>query len=436
MGVLDFFSGLLKDSVGNNMDNDPQDVRTAKRNLQNAGYMDDNTLEIDSPFITRNMDEGIKAFQRDKNLKIDGIMNPGGETERGLFESLTGRKADDVFGRTDNGRGSVGFGGNVSGTFAPEPRKPKQPRNPFIFSTTPMEKNEKGLDDKYILSLKDEDKEPEKRQETFPNKPAEYDATGRMVKTESKKSAINPLKPQNPSLNPKAQKALDDAQKKLEAYKKQYQLTPKLLEHYLGKSGEPVTLSEKDIDSARLYKKAIQTNQKRFEDSMVKGVVDRTYEWHGNVASGNKGVTSTFKDQILNLKDGETIMLDNPKIKNAGDSWDRDIGRWNSTLNDPEQGFALGAVKIRSLGNLKAKRTGNKIEITGDVDHRINDTYDFNDDTLFDRNVFEGYRLLAKEGLARPFEVHGSKKQKVTGTLEIKNGRITNPQFKWEDKKE
>lgn len=80
------------------MDNDPGDVRKAKNNLKNAGYMDDDVQEIENPFIIRKMDEGIKAFQKENGLKIDGIMKPRGETERGLFEALTGPESRRSYG--------------------------------------------------------------------------------------------------------------------------------------------------------------------------------------------------------------------------------------------------------------------------------------------------------------------------------------------------
>ncbi len=164
MGILDFFSGLLGGSVGNSMDNDPGDVRKAKNNLKNAGYMEDDAQEIESPFITRKMDEGIKAFQKDNGLKIDGIMKPGGETERGLFEILTGRSADEVLRRADPDAGSVGFGGNISGTLASGREQEK-----------PLSLNERKS---AVINTYDKP-EPEK---FFENKTAEFDATGRMIK--------------------------------------------------------------------------------------------------------------------------------------------------------------------------------------------------------------------------------------------------------------
>ncbi len=64
MSVADFFTRLLTGYIGNNMDNDPQDVRNTKQHLKNAGYLPDDREELESPFITRKMDEGIKAFQQ------------------------------------------------------------------------------------------------------------------------------------------------------------------------------------------------------------------------------------------------------------------------------------------------------------------------------------------------------------------------------------
>lgn len=124
MSLFTLFLGMLGDAVGNNQNNDPADVRTTKSNLQKAGYFSaDDKESTDNPFLTRKMDEGIKKFQKDNNLKIDGIMKPSGETERTLYERLTGQYAGEVFQVAQNDAGTVGFGGNISGTFAPVPKK-------------------------------------------------------------------------------------------------------------------------------------------------------------------------------------------------------------------------------------------------------------------------------------------------------------------------
>jgi hypothetical protein len=43
------------------------------------GYLDD---ETENEFITRELEAGIKSFQKDNGLRIDGILMPRGETER------------------------------------------------------------------------------------------------------------------------------------------------------------------------------------------------------------------------------------------------------------------------------------------------------------------------------------------------------------------
>ncbi|MGH1402714.1 MAG: glycosyl hydrolase 108 family protein [Alphaproteobacteria bacterium] len=126
MSLSTLFSGMLGNAVGNNQTNNPADIRTTKENLQKAGYFPaDEKEDTENPFLTRKMDDGIKKFQTDNHLKIDGVMKPGGETERSMFEALTNRNADEAFDAVDMGAdaGRIGFGGNVSGTFVPVPKK-------------------------------------------------------------------------------------------------------------------------------------------------------------------------------------------------------------------------------------------------------------------------------------------------------------------------
>lgn len=104
-----------------------------------------------------------------------------------------------------------------------------------------------------------------------------------------------------------------------------------------------------------------------------------------------------------------------------------------SLITDPDHARAIGAVKLQSLGNLQATRKGEKVEITGKIYHTIKDTYDFNKDTFLDKTILKPYRILAEKGYAKVFQVYGAVPQAVRGTVEIKNGQIINPQFKWLD---
>ncbi len=179
------------------------------------------------------------------------------------------------------------------------------------------------------------------------------------------------------------------------------------------------------MSRGRMFASAMQTNRRRFEDSVTKGYVD------GEATNLSK--QSMFMNDILNLKNGETIHLSNPDVREADEKWDRDIGRISSVILDPDYGRALGSVKMKSLGGVTATRKGNIVEIEGDVYHTFIDKYDFNDDTYMDKFLFKDYRRLAEQDRAKPFNVYGSKAQKLKGRMTIENGRVTDPHFEWQD---
>ncbi len=177
MGLFSTFTEFLTGAVGNTMDNAPDDVRQTKRNLSRLGFFDDDT---ENGYITRTLDDGIKGFQKKKGLKVDGRLLPAGETERSIFEALTNRKADEVFGNAEHSKaGSVGFGGNVSGTFAPVRTAKKKP-NPFILNIN---------DDGGNTRIPTPKSKPDAREKTDVNhadnpleeQSEQFDATGRRV---------------------------------------------------------------------------------------------------------------------------------------------------------------------------------------------------------------------------------------------------------------
>ena len=73
------------------------------------------------------------------------------------------------------------------------------------------------------------------------------------------------------------------------------------------------------------------------------------------------------------------------------------------------------------------------VHIDGEIYHTIKDKYDFNDDTIYDKNLFKNERFLAEQGKARPFDVYGHRAQKITGKLDLQNGTIRARTFKWQD---
>lgn len=84
------YAGLIKKPVGNNLNNDPKDVEVLKRNFAAEGSYN---RPVDNGYIDRDLNDAIFQYQKDNKLKVDGRVNPGGETEATLVGSLFGFKA-------------------------------------------------------------------------------------------------------------------------------------------------------------------------------------------------------------------------------------------------------------------------------------------------------------------------------------------------------
>ena len=75
----------LQGRVGNGRTNHPEDVLWVKTALGLLGrYWE---REPDG-YITRKLDDAIQAYQRDRGLRRDGYLDPGGETECALCVEL------------------------------------------------------------------------------------------------------------------------------------------------------------------------------------------------------------------------------------------------------------------------------------------------------------------------------------------------------------
>jgi hypothetical protein len=97
-GATDILGGLA-DEVGNGRANREDDLLKVRRAFGALGRMEEPEDEP-SGFIDRAFDTAIHGFQRDKGLRVDGLMRPGGPTERSL--------QDDVLGHLKQGSGEFG----------------------------------------------------------------------------------------------------------------------------------------------------------------------------------------------------------------------------------------------------------------------------------------------------------------------------------------
>ena len=64
MELFNDFSGLLTDTAGDNMTNDPDDIRKTKKNLKIVGRFDEDDVDDTyNPILTRKLTNGIRAYQ-------------------------------------------------------------------------------------------------------------------------------------------------------------------------------------------------------------------------------------------------------------------------------------------------------------------------------------------------------------------------------------
>ncbi|GEM_PF-6637743 len=82
-------------TVGNNRENREDDVFVVKDALSDFGYFDfsSNASEPHGIF-TRELDDGIKAFQSENGLRVDGVLKPKGETENALRQRFVAERKE------------------------------------------------------------------------------------------------------------------------------------------------------------------------------------------------------------------------------------------------------------------------------------------------------------------------------------------------------
>lgn len=78
----------LKKAMGTNYSVDPGDIMNTKKALNQLGYYDVPSHRGIDDWTDDAMFNGIRAFQNDNELKVDGFMRPGGPTEKAISASL------------------------------------------------------------------------------------------------------------------------------------------------------------------------------------------------------------------------------------------------------------------------------------------------------------------------------------------------------------
>ncbi len=96
MSLFSTISKFITGMVGDQRENRPEDVRQVKNVLDRLGYFNFKKEPEPHGYITRKMDEGIRRYQKERGLRVDGWLKPGGETEKALRKDLKRRVSDDI----------------------------------------------------------------------------------------------------------------------------------------------------------------------------------------------------------------------------------------------------------------------------------------------------------------------------------------------------
>ena len=71
---------MLTGSVGMTGDNRPSDVAKVEKMLGQTGHLDLGATDGPTGYYGARAEQGVKGFQKENGLKVDGLLNPGGET--------------------------------------------------------------------------------------------------------------------------------------------------------------------------------------------------------------------------------------------------------------------------------------------------------------------------------------------------------------------
>ncbi|MCR6629232.1 MAG: peptidoglycan-binding protein [Magnetospirillum sp.] len=86
----------LNKAMGTNYTVDPGDIVSTKTALNQLGYYDVPPHRGIDDWTDDAMFNGIKAFQKDNGLKVDGLMRPGGPTEQAINTGLAENAKDNT----------------------------------------------------------------------------------------------------------------------------------------------------------------------------------------------------------------------------------------------------------------------------------------------------------------------------------------------------
>lgn len=112
----------LNQPIGTNWRADPNDIVNTKRSLAQLGYYDVPAHRGIDDWTDDAMFDGIRAFQKAKDLQVDAFMRPGGPTEKAINTDLGEGETP-----SPNTRGGIQKPGDRMPVIKPPPTDPNMP---------------------------------------------------------------------------------------------------------------------------------------------------------------------------------------------------------------------------------------------------------------------------------------------------------------------
>lgn len=353
MGISETLAGFLKGAVGNNYDNDLEDVLNVKRGLSSTGYYDMNQAPEPHGYITKEMDEGIRQFQKDNGLRVDGYILPGGETENALRQTQAALTQSESAVRT-----------GIGSTIASTQKRAERPQEQF---TTAQTETTQATNSDFHDSRPAGD---------FGQLAENVDATGRAIRSNAKSIPVtNPTAPELPQKSafdlkdaPSVNLSKDRINSILNNTPAKFDIKFKKTDKIYREAAIDTFIRDND-----LALKMVQRHSEIIEKLSKKHGVDpdlvKSIMWDEN-ARGDKFGLNRLLDPISSSQRPMNI---NGKV------WSALIGKKTGRLDKPEENIEASVILIKRISERIEKPTAGKIGSIWNYIGREN-TNDFGND--------------------------------------------------------
>ncbi len=212
-------------------------------------------------------------------------------------------------------------------------------------------------------------------------------------------------------------------------------LSRQLLQHYLDGSGEPVTVDPGLLLGHQQVQDAERQNLGRFVKTLTDSIHDYRPDQRSVIDAINK---------LNALRDGEEARLSDEWSSSFGGYSPERLGQllWHDYDFNSSKGskgapiggeawhdlfLSLGKSNVKSVGDLRAKRQGGQLQLSGVIDHGIDDRYDFE----LPQPMGLGGLAMEQYGFAKSFPIKSNWKTHMDGTVDLFGGNRTYPQIRF-----